>query len=67
MAKKKPITEIEKVEEVKAEPKPIPVKDEDITVIGIVQAEKYQKSGWQLLDCQLTSEGKQYKFRKAKE
>ena len=66
MAKKKPITETEKVEEVKEEPITIVTEKEDETVlvVGINSAEKYQKSGWQLIDCHLTPEGKQYKFRK---
>ena len=33
-------------------------------VIGITEAEKLQKSGWRLIDCHLTPEGKKYKFRK---
>jgi len=32
--------------------------------IGITEAERLQKSGWQLIDCHLTPEGKKYKFRK---
>jgi hypothetical protein len=36
------------------------------TVIGIAEAETLQKSGWQLISCHLTSEGKEYKFRKDK-
>ena len=32
--------------------------------IGITEAEKLQKGGWQLIDCHLTPEGKKYKFRK---
>jgi len=32
--------------------------------IGITEAERLQKSGWQLIDCHHTSEGKKYKFRK---
>ena len=34
------------------------------TVIGLASAEHLQKSGWQLIDCQHTPEGKTYKFRK---
>lgn len=50
------------------EPKEMIVKqseDENIkTVIGSASAEHLQKSGWQLIDCHLTPEGKEYKFRK---
>jgi hypothetical protein len=39
---------------------------EEKTVIGVVEAEKLQVEGWQLIDCHLTPEGKEYKFRKDK-
>lgn len=39
--------------------------DENVkTVIGSASAEHLQKSGWQLIDCHHTPEGKEYKFRK---
>ena len=37
---------------------------DEIEVVGIIEAEKLQKSGWQLIDCHQTSEGKVYKFKK---
>ena len=61
-----PITEKAKVklDSIK-EPKTIIVKEEETqTVIGIASAEGLQKSGWQLIDCHLTPNGKEYKFRK---
>lgn len=74
MAKQKPITgkviKEEKVIEVITEKVIEPIieteliKEETATVVGIASAEKYQKSGWQLIDCHLTPEGKEYKFRK---
>lgn len=36
----------------------------ETTVIGLASAEHLQKSGWQLIDCHHTPEGKTYKFRK---
>lgn len=36
----------------------------EVTVIGLTSAEHLQKSGWQLIDCHHTLEGKTYKFRK---
>lgn len=45
---------------------PDEVPDTDVkTVIGLASAEHLQKSGWQLIDCHHTPEGKEYKFRKA--
>lgn len=39
--------------------------DESVkTVIGLASAEHLQKSGWQLIDCHHTPEGKKYKFKK---
>ena len=40
------------------------VDETEKTVLGISEAEQLQKSGWQLIDCHLTPEGKKYKFRK---
>ena len=80
MAKKKKVVKEEKVietidEVVKVtetlETLPVaeaPVKSEDekseIEVIGLQQAEQLQKSGWQLIDCHMTENGKLYKFKK---
>ena len=69
MAKKKPITAkvikeepiAEKVVEVITEKV---IEEETVTVIGVASAEQLQKSGWQLIDCHLAPEGKEYKFRK---
>lgn len=33
-------------------------------IIGLTEAEKLQKSGWQLIDCHQTPDGKVYKFKK---
>jgi hypothetical protein len=63
-----------KIEETKIEvetkqPEPIIVKEtgeETQTVIGTTSAESLQKSGWQLIDCHQTPNGKEYKFRKVK-
>ena len=67
MAKQKPITE--KV--IKEEPEKVikvitekVIEEETVTVIGVASAEQLQKSGWQLVDCHLAPEGKEYKFRK---
>ena len=44
---------------------PSEIPDPNIrTVIGLTSAEHLQKSGWQLIDCQHTLEGKKYNFRK---
>jgi len=41
------------------------VEETEKTVLGTSEAEKLQKSGWQLIDCHLTHSGeKEYKFRK---
>jgi len=40
------------------------VGETEKTVLGLSEAERLQKSGWQLIDCHLTPEGKKYKFRK---
>jgi hypothetical protein len=37
---------------------------EEVEVIGIAKAEELQKSGWQLIDCHLTPDGKFFKYRK---
>lgn len=66
MAKSKSIIEQKPIEEVKEPIQEVEEPIEEITVIGIAQAEKYQKGGWQLIDCHLTSKGKQYLFRKGK-
>lgn len=61
------ITEKTKVELDAKVPETMIVKQpEEITeiVIGIASAEHLQKSGWQLIDCHHTPEGKKYKFRK---
>lgn len=61
------ITEKPKIEVEIKKPEPIIVKrpdEETQTVIGIASAEHLQKSGWQLIDCHHTPEGKKYNFRK---
>ena len=40
------------------------VEETEKTVLGTSEAEKLQKSGWQLIDCHLIPNGKEYKFRK---
>ena len=55
-----PIESSDLVEEVELDEK----SKETETVIGIALAEELQKSGWQLIDCHLTPNGKEYKFRK---
>jgi hypothetical protein len=36
----------------------------EIETLDLIKAEKLQKSGWQLIDCHQTPDGKIYKFRK---
>jgi hypothetical protein len=59
MAKSKKKLEIEFIPEVIT-----PEEKDEIEVIGVTEAEKLQKSGWQLIDCHQTPDGKVYKFKK---